>query len=79
MMPESTIQTSSKSDAVLIVWVIVSLLWDVLVSGTIAYVVFWRGRSGWWFLLLIILCYNPTLYQGLAKRFGLSGERLDDS
>lgn len=27
----------------------------VLVFGT-AYIVFWKGHSGWWFLLTIVFC-----------------------
>lgn len=32
------------------------LCWRMLVLGTCAYVVFWQGHSGWWFLLAILLC-----------------------
>lgn len=31
-------------------------LWNALVLGTTAYLVFWCGFSGWWFALAIILC-----------------------
>lgn len=29
--------------------------WNSIVFGTCAYVVFWLGHSGWWFLLAMII------------------------
>jgi hypothetical protein len=29
--------------------------WDFFLIGGCAYLVFWRGQSGWWFLLAMIL------------------------
>lgn len=35
------------------------LAWNALVLGGTAYVVFWRGYSGWWFLLAVLLIAWP--------------------
>ena len=60
-----------RGDAVLIVWLILSALWDVAVIGCTGYLVFWRGHSGWWFVLAGMLTYTPTLFKALEKRFGI--------
>jgi hypothetical protein len=61
-------------DSVLIVWLLVSALGDVLVFGTATYLIFWRDRSGWWFLLAVALTYQPTLCKALGKRYGVEDE-----
>jgi len=53
---------------------VLDLLWDAAVIGTLFYVVFWRGHSGWWFLLAIPLCGSTTLYKALRKRFQIAEE-----
>lgn len=59
------------ANSVLIVWLVVGVIWDVLVFGAAAYLIFWRGRSGWWFFLALALTYQPTLFAALKKHFGL--------
>lgn len=58
-------------DALLIIWLLVDLLWTAFLFGGTAYEVFWRGHSGWWFLLAILL--GPSmggryLYHALKDR-----------
>ena len=31
-------------------------LYKLIILGTCAYAVFWLDRSGWWFLLALLLC-----------------------
>jgi len=61
-------------DAILIVWILSSFLWDVFVFAGIGYLVFWRGHSGWWFLFAALLTYTPNLFKALRKRFALPEE-----
>ena len=35
------------------VYIVCSMLWNVLIFCTFMYLVFERGHSGWWFLLMI--------------------------
>jgi hypothetical protein len=64
-------------DWVLVVWLLLSVVWDVLVFGVVTYVVFWRDRSGLWFVLAFILTYTSTLYKVLRKRYGIPEEKED--
>lgn len=34
---------------------LILVLYNVAILGFCSYIVFWRGHSGWWFLLAIIL------------------------
>ena len=59
------------SDWLLVSWLLIAFAWDVLVFGFFSYIVFWRGRSGWWYVLAAALTYTPTLYKALHKRYGI--------
>lgn len=43
---------------------------NMVILGTTAYVVFWLGHSGWWFLLALCLCGGSleTAEKATAKR-----------
>lgn len=69
---------TSPSDAVLIIWLIIAAIWDVAVIGITGYLVFWRGHSGWWFVVALILSSQPTLYRALRKRFDIPEEKEED-
>mgnify|MGYP001600625987 CR=1 FL=1 len=58
-----------RTDAILALWLILVLMWDVLVWGTWTYLVFWCGASGWWALLALLLTHTETLYKVLKRRF----------
>jgi len=62
---------NGPSDAVLIVWLILSTVWDFMVVGATGYLVFWKDHSGAWFILAFILCASPTLFKALRKRFAI--------
>lgn len=59
------------NDELLMLWLIVSLVWDVYVWGAVGYAVLWRGFSGWWFVLAFALTYNESMWKILRKRFEL--------
>ncbi len=40
---------------------ILIFLWGIFNIGGCAYLVFWRGNSGWWFLLAILLASSITV------------------
>lgn len=61
-----------EKDWVLIVWTISLFAWDVLVFGTTTYLVFWKGESGWWFALAILLCMGTTYFDVMKKRYGIN-------
>jgi hypothetical protein len=42
------------------IYVLCSYVWGALCLGVCAYLVFWNGESGWWFLLGIFLACNET-------------------
>ncbi len=46
--------------AVAIAFLILQYAWLALCLGTCTYLVFWRGFSGWWFLLAVILCASGS-------------------
>jgi hypothetical protein len=58
-------------DKLLMIWLFTEAVWDFVVIGTLAWVVFWKGHSGWWFLLTEIVCNHTSLYKALRKRFGI--------
>lgn len=39
---------------------IAQLAWNSLVLLGTAYLVFWRGESGWWFLLAVLLLASSS-------------------
>lgn len=48
-------------------YLIYVVLWMGFCIGGCAYLVFWRGESGWWFVLAIYLAaggYNPRRWYG---------------
>lgn len=44
------------------------LLWDAALLFGCAYLVFWRGESGWWFVLACVLMYSGTVGAGQAAK-----------
>lgn len=58
-----------EEDWVLIIWIIATLIWDIFLIGGTAYLVFWKGTSGLWFILAILLGRAPTLYKVLRKKY----------
>ena len=53
--------------SVLLYWLYV-LAWEALTIGGCAYVVFWIGHSGWWFVLAVLLSsamIRPSTWRGL--------------
>lgn len=51
----------------IIISIIIEFLWDSLVLGVTSYVVFWKGLSGWWFVLAIIFCTNSRTKDLIEK------------
>lgn len=47
---------------------IYSLIYEAIIWGIFAWAVFWRGYSGWWVLVAIIMSGN----QLKPKHFGIS-------
>jgi hypothetical protein len=66
------VQPADRSDAVLIVWLVCSSVWDILVFGFTSYEVFWKSHSGWWFVFAILITYSESLLKALRKRFGIA-------
>jgi len=61
-------------DRVLIAWLITDLISDIfLIAGSI-YLVIWKGCSGWWIVLAIVLAEQPDLYKALRKRYNIEVE-----
>lgn len=56
-------------DWLLAFWIFCGFTWDIAIIGFAAYVVFWLGRSPWWFVPAVFLSFQPTLFKALAKRF----------
>jgi hypothetical protein len=51
-------------------YLIYIVLWESLTIGGCSYLVFWRGRSGWWFVLAIVLsmsAYSPEKWKTLWR------------
>lgn len=64
-----------KDTRLLAVWVVCQFVYDtVLIVGT-AYLVFFRGESGWWFLLTMVLVACPTLFKALKQEFALTDDK----
>lgn len=38
--------------------VLTVVFWNLTILGVTAYVVFWMGHSGWWFLLAVFLLWT---------------------
>lgn len=66
-------------DVVLIVWFLADVAWGAFLFGGCAYLVFWRGNSGWWFVLALILgpaLGGEKLYKRLSERTEAKGEKV---
>ena len=51
-------------------YLIYIVIWEAATLGTCTYLVFWKGYSGWWFLLAILLstmAYKPSSWNQLGK------------
>ena len=64
----------NKYDWVLIVWILSTVVWDVLIWWALWQVVFELNRSPWWAILAMDLSSTPTLYKVLRKRYGIPEE-----
>ena len=62
------------NDWLLLGWLILDFIWSVGVIGGCAYIVFWKGHSGWWFILAIALVSSVSLYKALAKKYKIEEE-----
>jgi len=40
------------------------LLYGTFLIGGTSYIVFWKGQSGWWFLLTILFLSGPSITKG---------------
>lgn len=47
---------------------------DALILGGCAYVVFWRGASGWWFVLAILLSASVGVPEGVRRPLPQEGK-----
>lgn len=56
-------------DWVLITWLIVDFLMGVFLLAGSIYLVIWKGCSGWWIVLALILGSSPSLYAALKIRY----------
>ena len=56
------------NNLIVITYLIYIVLYEGLIIGGCAYVVFWLGHSGWWFLLACIIggcAYSPDRWHSL--------------
>jgi len=54
-----------------VTYLIYILTWEAATIGGCAYVVFWLGHSGWWFLLAVLLsgmAYKPAHWRALTTK-----------
>lgn len=71
------LSTNKDKDFVLITWIIVAFLWDIIVYGTVTYLVFWKNNSGFWFFLAVILTSASTLFKALRRRYSIPDKDND--
>jgi hypothetical protein len=55
-------------DKTIIAWLICDVLRDIFFIFGSVYLVIWKGCSGWWIVLAIILCQNDLLTEVLKKK-----------
>lgn len=46
---------------------------DCMILGGCAYLVFWKGHSGWWFALAILLSGSIGVPEGVRRPLGKRG------
>ncbi len=61
-----------KKDGVLVVWILCAFMWDIFLIGGTSYLVFYKGCSGWWFVLTVLLGSQFTLFDVLKERYGIN-------
>ena len=67
-----------KEDFMSITYLIYIILFETLIFGGCSYIVFWKGFSGWWFLLAVFMSsavYSPEKWSYLYKHQLKIGER----
>jgi hypothetical protein len=60
-----------KNSWLIITYLIYIIIFEILIIGGCAYVVFWRHESGWWFVLACIvssLAYSPKSWNRLFSK-----------
>lgn len=62
---------NTQKDWVIITWLITTLIFDLAAVAATGYVVFWKGYSGWWWLLTMLICSQPVLVKVLKSRYGI--------
>lgn len=68
-------RSAIMGDLILFAWLTLAVLWDIAIFGATGYLVFWRGHSGWWFVIATISCHHTSLYAALRERFGVPKEK----
>jgi hypothetical protein len=58
-----------------LIYISMMFVWLVLIWGATGYLVFWRGESGWWFALTVLMScpISPWKWNRL-----LTGEKPDE-
>lgn len=54
------------------------ILWEGFILGGCAYIVFWKGFSGWWFLLAVLLSGSPYSPSKWAELYNQKGNSNND-
>jgi hypothetical protein len=59
------------SNLILIVWLLCDLIWGLVLIGGSVYLIVWKGRSAWWFIIAAVLSTTlggDKLYKRLSER-----------
>jgi hypothetical protein len=54
--------------ASMLTYLLYCIVWDIGIMAGCAYIVFWKGQSGWWFLLAMFIAgggYKPDGWRKL--------------
>lgn len=63
----------NSAEVALLVAVFLKFVWTVTVISVTTYLVFWKGHSGWWYLLALILCGSGSSSSDGDKPKGRKG------
>ena len=66
----------------MVTYLIYCIVWDCAIMAGCAYLVFWKGHSGLWFLLAILIAgtsYKPSGWRNLWMRDEAPNDKLSHS
>lgn len=60
-----------RDNTLLLIWLIITIIESFILFVGSIYLVLWRGCSGWWIVLALLLVSSSSVFKVLRKKFNI--------